>query len=234
MLCLWFHLFPYLLLTLLSAGATLNFANFTGAPSHHSSQSSVASSFSTAEGGDVSSHVGSPRSFDTIGPGSPPKTSVLRSVYSNAIGRSPPENVARSPPSRSTASPRSAVARMSCISELKPQNFPTTTPSPPIKPSLLATNNSSMASMAAKMAKMAVSSPYVEMNPPNQLSKPVIATSSASKSVSESGPYVEMKGRNIGGGTATGGTAVSASSKPNSQPVSAHNENYLDMSFKSR
>lgn len=207
---------------------------FAGGPSHHSSQSSVASSLSMAEGADLSSHVGSPRTFDTIGPGSPPKTPVLRSVYSNAIGRSPPENVARSPPSRSTASPRSAVARMSCISELKPQNFPTTTPSPPIKPSLLATNKSSMASMAAKMAKMAVSSPYVEMNPSNLSSKPVIATSSASKSLSESGPYVEMKGRTSSGGPTTVGSVVSASSKPNSQPASANNEDYLDMSFKPR
>ncbi|XP_034245498.1 mucin-12 isoform X4 [Thrips palmi] len=195
-----------------------------GGPSHHSSLSSVASSYSTAEGFDVVDHVGSPRTFDSIGPGSPPKTSVLRGVYSNSVGRSPPDSLARSPPSRSNVLPRSAVARMSCIAELKPQNFPMTTPSPPIKPSLLATNNSA-SSMAAKMAKMAVSSPYVEMNPSNATMKPVMATSSASKQPAESGPYVEMKGR------ASSGTSKATA---NVLPSSATNEDYLDMSFKPR
>lgn len=199
-----------------------------GGPSHHSSLSSVASSYSTADGVDVVDHVGSPRTFDSMGPGSPPKTSILRGVYSNSVGRSPPDSVARSPPNRSNVLPRSAVARMSCISELKPQNFPMTTPSPPIKPSLLATNNSAT-SMAAKMAKMAVSSPYVEMNPSNATMKPVMATSNASKQPAESGPYVEMKGRT------SSGTPV-AISKPtgNVLPSSATNEDYLDMSFKPR
>ncbi|XP_026294593.1 serine-rich adhesin for platelets isoform X2 [Frankliniella occidentalis] len=197
-----------------------------GGASHHSSQSSVASSYSTAEGVDVCGiHMGSPRAYDSIGPGSPPKPSVLRSVYSNAIGRSPPDNVARSPPSRSTASPRSAVTRMSCISELKPQNFPMTTPSPPIKQSLLATNNSA-SSMAAKMAKMAVSSPYVEMNPSNATSKPVIATSSASKPPSDTAPYVEMKSRTLSGSSSSG--------KQNNLPPASNNEDYMDMSFKPR
>lgn len=193
----------------------------TGGTSHHSSQSSVASSYSTADGIDVIGHMGSPRAFDAIGPGSPPKASVLRSVYSSTIGRSPPENVARSPPSRCTVSPRSAVTRMSCISELKPQNFPMTTPSPPIKPSLLTANNS--ACMAARMAKMAVSSPYVEMTPSNLSAKPVIATSSASKPPAESGPYVEMRGRTSSGSM--------PANKP-SNPPAASSEDYLDMSFK--
>ncbi|KAK3911761.1 Insulin receptor substrate 1 [Frankliniella fusca] len=192
-----------------------------GGTSHHSSQSSVASSYSTAEGVDVCGiHVG----YDVIGPGSPPKSSVLRSVYSNAIGRSPPDNVARSPPSRPTASPRSAVTRMSCISELKPQNFPKTTPSPPIKQPLVATNTATASSMAAKMAKMAVSSSYVEMSP-NVTSKPVIATSSASKLPPETGPYVEMKSRTSSGSSSSG--------KQNNVP-SAPNEDYMDMSFNSR
>lgn len=187
----------------------------------------MASSYSTAEGVDISGQMGSPRAFETMGPGSPPNSSVLRNVFSNAIGRSPPENLARSPPSRSTAVPRSAVARMSCISELKPQNFPMTTPSPPIKPSLLATNNSA-ASMAAKMAKMAVSSPYVEMNPSNLTSKPVIATTNASKPPMESGPYVEMKGR------LSSSSGAASTGKQNCHPTSSSNEDYLDMSFKPR
>lgn len=79
------------------------------------------------------------------------------------------------------------------------------------------------------MAKMAVSSPYVEMNPSNATMKPVIATSSASKQPTESGPYVEMKGR------ASSGNPV-AMGKPtgNILPSSATNEDYLDMSFKPR
>ena len=155
--------------------------------------------------------AGSPRALSELrslenssGTGSPPKvTSTLRTAFSNVIGigRSPPESMARSPPGRTSSSPRSAVTRMSSITELKPQNFPGSTPSPPIKQNLLNTTASSNIKM--KMG----TSPYVDMRG-GDIAKPVTSS------------YVEMKAR-----------PVNASSAPTRGMTSPSNQEYVDMNF---